>query len=222
MSKTLPNFLDTAYGEKILPMRTLSQLSPSRSSGLLGTWLGEKLSPSLSVSPPLIWPTWWSQVEISHFYISQTISCYLSQIIDDSGHRHVQKAHVAKKITKEEWDLVSCSAARCRCVTASSPSRLNISKASPTKSRIRCCPVVGWKCNTWCVPSKAVTLHCPGNITTLEVYQKSLSCILISLAKVESWSLSSFLGFFLCELQDKSKITDHKTARQSFVKQVYL
>ena len=139
MSKTLPNFLDTAYGEKILPMRTLSQLSPSRSSGLLGTWLGEKLSPSLSVSPPLIWPTWWSQVEISHFYISQTISCYLSQIIDDSGHRHVQKAHVAKKITKEEWDLVSCSAARCRCVTASSPSRLNISKASPTKSRIRCC-----------------------------------------------------------------------------------
>ena len=108
-------------------MRTLSQLSPSRSSGLLGTWLGEKLSPSLSVSPPLIWPTWWSQVEISHFYISQTIYYY------------VQKAHVAKKITKEEWDLVSCSAARCRCVTASSPSRLNISKASPTKSRIRCC-----------------------------------------------------------------------------------
>ena len=139
MSKTLPNFLDTAYGEKILPMRTLSQLSPSRSSGLLGTWLGEKLSPSLSVSPPLIWPTWWSQVEISHFYISQTISCYLSQIIDDSGHRHVQKAHVAKKITKEEWDLVSCSAARCRCVIASSPSQMNISKASPTKSRIRCC-----------------------------------------------------------------------------------
>ena len=38
--------------------------------------------------------------------------------------------------------MVSCSAARCRCVTASSPSRLNIafiSKASPTKSRIRCC-----------------------------------------------------------------------------------
>ena len=208
MSKTLPNFLDTAYGEKILPMRTLSQLSPSRSSGLLGTWLGEKLSPSLSVSPPLIWPTWWSQVEISHFYISQTISCYLSQIIDDSGHRHVQKAHVAKKITKEEWDLVSCSAARCRCVTASSPPPRDWTSAKHRQQNHES-DVVGQKCNTWRVPSKEVTLHCPGNITTLEVYQKSLSCILISLAKVESWSLSSFLGFFLCELQDKSKITDH-------------
>ena len=59
--------------------------------------------------------------------------------MDDSGHRYVQKAHVAKKITKSKWDLVSCSAARCRCVIASSPPRLNISKASPTKSRIRCC-----------------------------------------------------------------------------------
>ena len=102
MSKTLPNFLDTAYGEKILPMRTLSQLSPSRSSGLLGTWLGEKLSPSLSVSPPLIWPTWWSQVEISHFYISQTILafCHKLWMIEVTV---MYKKHMLQKKNYESW-----------------------------------------------------------------------------------------------------------------------
>ena len=84
-------------------MRTLSQLSPSRSSGLLGTWLGERLvvTKTLSLSSPHL-PTWWSEEQISHFYIPQTSSCYLSQIMDDRGRRHVQKAHVAKKITKAE------------------------------------------------------------------------------------------------------------------------
>ena len=150
--------------ERILPMQW--ELSHScHQAAQVGYWGPGWLSwvvvtKTLSLSSPHL-------AFLVVFYISQTISCYLSQIMDDRGHRHVQKAHVAKKITKPKCDLVSCSAARCSCVTASSPPRLNISKASPTKSRIS--PVVGQKCDTWCVPSKAVTLHCSGNITTMEV-----------------------------------------------------
>ena len=53
----------------------------------------------------------------------------------------------------------------------------------------------------------------------LELY---IDSIFFGTCQVLKRSLSSLLGFFLCELQDKSKITDHNTATQSFVERVYL
>ena len=77
-------------------MRTLSQLSPSRSSGLLGTWLGEKLSPSLS-SPHLAY--------LVVFYISQTILAFCHKLWMIEVTVMYKKHMLQKKIRKlnEIW-----------------------------------------------------------------------------------------------------------------------
>ena len=125
--------------------------------------------------------------------------------------------------------MVSCSAARCRCVSASSPPRLNISKASPTKSRIRCCPVVGqkmqhlmcslkssdialfWKYNDYGSLAEGLELYHDINFwqkSSLEAYPLSLEFFCVS-PKISQKSLTT-------KLQDSLSLSKSTLKAQFF------